>query len=186
SATGSSAASARRPSRPCTGRSRSRSSGARPGREIGWRSGATATPAWWPNCLFDGQTDDPLKRGGPPSERVNKTLASQMPRRLLALILTGAALFAPASPTAHRGPPHPDGGLGGDDRTDVYIKQLGLSQIFGYSAPDPGQRARSQSAYLVMDNDYRQSEYPRYSSPLPPMEVTAAHEYNHVLQFNYD
>src|SRR6266576_3098042 len=83
-------------------------------------------------------------------------------------------------------PPKPDEGLGGDSRTDVYIKQLGPSQIFGYSAPDPGQRARSQSAYLVMDNDYRQSEYPRYSNPLPPMEVTAAHEYNHVLQFGYD
>src|SRR5947208_1589602 len=63
---------------------------------------------------------------------------------------------------------------------------IGPSQIFGYSAPDPGQRTNSQSAYLVMDNDYRQSEYPRYSSPLPPMEVTAAHEYNHVLQFGYD
>jgi hypothetical protein len=83
-------------------------------------------------------------------------------------------------------PPKPDEGLGGDDRTDVYIKQLGPSQIFGYSAPDPGQRTNSQHAYLVMDNDYRQSEYPRYSNPLPPMEVTAAHEYNHVLQFNYD
>jgi hypothetical protein len=83
-------------------------------------------------------------------------------------------------------PPKPDGSLGGNDKTDVYIKQLGPSQIFGYSAPDPGQRTNSQSAYLVMDNDYRQSEYPRYSNPLPPMEVTAAHEYNHVLQFNYD
>ena len=82
--------------------------------------------------------------------------------------------------------PKPDGGAGGNDKTDVYIKQLGPSQIFGYSAPDPGQRTNQQSAYLVMDNDYRQSEYPRYSNPLPPMEVTAAHEYNHVLQFNYD
>ncbi|MFL5885320.1 MAG: Ig-like domain-containing protein [Thermoleophilaceae bacterium] len=83
-------------------------------------------------------------------------------------------------------PPNPDGGLGGNDKVDVYIKQLGPSQIFGYSAPDPGQRSNSQHAYLVMDNDYRQSEYPRYSNPLPPMEVTAAHEYNHVLQFGYD
>jgi hypothetical protein len=83
-------------------------------------------------------------------------------------------------------PPTPDGALGGNDKTDVYIKQLGPSQIFGYSAPDPGQKTNSQSAYLVMDNDYRQSEYPRYSNPLPPMEVTAAHEYNHVLQFGYD
>jgi hypothetical protein len=82
--------------------------------------------------------------------------------------------------------PNADGAAGGDGRTDVYIKQLGPSRIFGYSAPDPGQRTNSQHAYLVMDNDYRQSEYPRYANPLPPMQVTAAHEYNHVLQFGYD
>jgi hypothetical protein len=37
-----------------------------------------------------------------------------------------------------------------------------------------------------MDNDYIQAEYQRYSDPLPPLRVTAAHEYNHVLQFGYD
>ncbi|MEA2404972.1 MAG: hypothetical protein QOE08_1619 [Thermoleophilaceae bacterium] len=75
---------------------------------------------------------------------------------------------------------------GGDGLTDVYIKQLGNQKIFGYSSPDPDQETRTQFAYLVMDNDYSQAEYSRYSDPLPPMEVTAAHEYNHVLQFGYD
>ena len=37
-----------------------------------------------------------------------------------------------------------------------------------------------------MDNDFSHAEYPRYTDPLLPMEVTAAHEYNHVLQFGYD
>jgi hypothetical protein len=83
-------------------------------------------------------------------------------------------------------PPNPDGGLGGNDKTDVYIKDLGAQRIFGYSAPDPGQTGNSEHAYLVLDNDYSQSQYPRYSNPLPAMEVTAAHEYNHVLQFGYD
>ena len=80
-----------------------------------------------------------------------------------------------------------DGTRGGDvDKTDVYIKQLGDQGIFGYSTPDPNQKGSSQFAYLVLDNDFRQSEFPRYASPLEPMEVTAAHEYNHVLQFGYD
>ena len=83
--------------------------------------------------------------------------------------------------------PTPDGTRGGDmNKVDVYIKQLGNQGIFGYSTPDPGQETNSQAAYLVMDNDFSHAEYPRYTDPLAPMQVTAAHEYNHVLQFGYD
>jgi hypothetical protein len=73
------------------------------------------------------------------------------------------------------------------DKTDVYIKEVGSQGIYGYSAPDPNQHSFSQAAYLVMDNDYNATQFPRYGGdPLQPMEVTAAHEYNHVLQFGYD
>jgi hypothetical protein len=82
-------------------------------------------------------------------------------------------------------PPKPDG-RGGDDRTDVYIKNIGPDGIFGYAAPDPGQQGQQVAAYLVMDNDYSQAEYSNYPNFLAPLQVTAAHEYNHVLQFNYD
>ena len=72
-------------------------------------------------------------------------------------------------------------------KADVYIKEIGSQGIYGYSAPDPQQRSNSQAAYLVMDDDYNTTQFPRYDGdPLPPMEVTAAHEYNHVLQFGYD
>jgi hypothetical protein len=72
-------------------------------------------------------------------------------------------------------------------KTDVYIKEVGDQGIYGYSAPDPGQSGAKQFAYLVMDNDYNVTQFPPYGgNALPPMEVTAAHEYNHVLQFNYD
>ena len=83
--------------------------------------------------------------------------------------------------------PRSDGTRGGDaDKVDVYLKQLGDQGIFGYATPDPGQETNSQAAYLVVDNDFSPSEYPRYSNPLLPLQVTAAHEYNHVLQFGYD
>jgi hypothetical protein len=91
--------------------------------------------------------------------------------------------------------PKPDGSRGCPNsapdcmnKTDVYIKDLGGQGIYGYSAPDPGQgTSLSQQAYLVMDNDYSAQQFPKYGgNPLAPMEVTAAHEYNHVLQFNYD
>jgi hypothetical protein len=79
------------------------------------------------------------------------------------------------------------GPAGCSAKTDVYIKEVGDQGIYGYSAPDPGQNGDRQFAYLVMDNDYNASQFPQYGgNALPPMEVTAAHEYNHVLQFNYD
>jgi hypothetical protein len=72
-------------------------------------------------------------------------------------------------------------------KTDVYVKEVGSQGIYGYSAPDPDQKSFHQAAYLVMDDDYNATQFPRYGGdPLQPMEVTAAHEYNHVLQFNYD
>jgi hypothetical protein len=92
-------------------------------------------------------------------------------------------------------PPKSDGSLGcGDNapencagKTDVYIKEIGSQGIYGYAAPDPDQNSFHQYAYLVMDDDYNATQFPRYEGdPLQPMEVTAAHEYNHVLQFNYD
>lgn len=75
-------------------------------------------------------------------------------------------------------PPLSDGSRGGNSKTDVYIAQLGDQGIFGYAATESG-----GSAYQVMDNDY--SEFDP-TTPVDARQVTAAHEYNHVLQFAYD
>ena len=89
-------------------------------------------------------------------------------------------------------PPKGDGRHGGGlNLTDIYLKNLGGTGIYGYTSPDPGQLSAPGSghslyAYLVMDNSFDASKFPQYSSPLTPLEVTLAHEYNHVLQFNYD
>jgi hypothetical protein len=77
--------------------------------------------------------------------------------------------------------PKSDGTRGGNGRTDVYIKQIGNRGIFGYAAPE--QNSVSSYAYLVMDDDY--SEF-GFANPIDALRVTAAHEYNHVLQFTYD
>jgi hypothetical protein len=91
-------------------------------------------------------------------------------------------------------PPTSDGARGcpGQDascmnRTDVYIADVGGQSIYGYAGPDPGQRSLSQAAFLVMDDDYSADQFPKYGGDaLAPLRVTAAHEYNHVLQFGYD
>ena len=71
---------------------------------------------------------------------------------------------------------------GGDGRFDVYLVDLG-TQIYGYAATDPQPSAPTLYSYMVLDNDYAGFGYP---DPAVPLEVTAAHEYNHVLQYGID
>ena len=72
-------------------------------------------------------------------------------------------------------------GKGAEGQVDVYVTNLG-KRLYGYAAPDGGQRGQRRYAYLVLDNNY--VGFP--TNPLDSMRVTVAHEYNHILQFNYD
>ncbi|HEX6456497.1 MAG TPA: MXAN_6640 family putative metalloprotease [Solirubrobacterales bacterium] len=87
--------------------------------------------------------------------------------------------------------PRSDGTMGGrNGKTDVYLSQIG-GELFGYAAPDRGQATKQHRiprrlhGYLVLDNDYSAFEFP-HTKPLRDLEVTFAHEYNHILQFGYD
>ncbi len=87
--------------------------------------------------------------------------------------------------------PKSDGRMGsGNGKTDIYLSQIG-GELFGYAAPDPGQTSKAHPlprrlhGYLVLDNDYSAFEFPG-TKPLNDIEVTLAHEYNHILQFAYD
>src|SRR3954447_17679811 len=87
--------------------------------------------------------------------------------------------------------PRSDGRRGGrNGKTDVYLSQIG-GELFGYAAPDRGQATKQHriprrlDGYLVLHNDYSAFEFPG-TKPLSDLEVTFAHEYNHILQFGYD
>jgi Family of unknown function (DUF6055) len=87
--------------------------------------------------------------------------------------------------------PKSDGRMGGGNgKTDIYLSQIG-GELFGYAAPDRGQASRQHRmprrlyGYLVLDNDYSSFEFPG-TTPTHDLEVTLAHEYNHILQFGYD
>jgi hypothetical protein len=86
--------------------------------------------------------------------------------------------------------PAPDSGHGGNDKTDVYIEDLYTNErVFGYVASDPGQArdpAVPHSAYMVLDKDYSRYAHGDAAGGLAAERVTAAHEYNHVLQDAYD
>ncbi len=88
-------------------------------------------------------------------------------------------------------PPKSDGTMGGGKgKTDIYLSQIG-GALFGYAAPDRGQATRAHRlprrlhGYLVLDNNYDPFEFPG-TTQLGDLEVTIAHEYNHILQFGYD
>jgi hypothetical protein len=72
-------------------------------------------------------------------------------------------------------------GRGGAGQVDIYLLDLGR-QLFGYATTDTRRPRRTEPGYLVIDNDYRGFG----GNPLELMQATMAHEYNHVLQFNYD
>ncbi|MGC1165233.1 MAG: MXAN_6640 family putative metalloprotease [Solirubrobacterales bacterium] len=79
---------------------------------------------------------------------------------------------------------------GGKGKTDIYLSQIG-GELFGYAAPDRGQATKQHPiprrlhGYLVLDNDYSAFEFPGTSVD-EDLQVTLAHEYNHILQFGYD
>jgi hypothetical protein len=87
--------------------------------------------------------------------------------------------------------PRSDGRKGGGrGKTDIYLDEIG-GALFGYAAPDRGQATRAHRlprhlhGYLVLDNNYDPREFPG-TTPQHDLEVTIAHEYDHILQFGYD
>lgn len=83
--------------------------------------------------------------------------------------------------------PKPDGVLGGNALTDVYLANIGDDSLYGYCASDdPGSpNTWDRWAYCVLDNDYSPAEFPN-NTPLENLQVTIAHEYFHAVQFAYD
>jgi hypothetical protein len=80
--------------------------------------------------------------------------------------------------------PPSDRGKSGNSKTDIFLKNIDKFGLYGYAATDPGQRGPRRYSYLVVDNDYK--NFQNYPNPLLPLQVTMAHEYNHVIQFGYD
>lgn len=79
-------------------------------------------------------------------------------------------------------PPVPDGAVamhGPDERTDIYLADLGGYGMYGYCTVDNQQ---SKAAYCVMDEDFEEFIAP----PGKSLRVTAAHEFFHAVQFRYN
>jgi len=82
--------------------------------------------------------------------------------------------------------PEADGSRGGNGLLDIYLQDLGGRGLYGYCDSDEPRTAggpRDAWAYCAFDNDYR--EFPTHT-PQQNLEVTAAHELFHAVQFAYD
>jgi hypothetical protein len=79
---------------------------------------------------------------------------------------------------------------GGDNRTDIYLANIGSDGVYGYCSTDDPELydldgRYDLSAYCVLDNDYAEDVFDNLT-PLENMQVTAAHEFFHAIQFAYD
>ncbi|MBI4690026.1 MAG: hypothetical protein HY754_07135 [Nitrospirae bacterium] len=77
-------------------------------------------------------------------------------------------------------PTFKDGTAGGDNRFDVYLKDL---SAYGYTAYE----ASPDDTYIVVENDFSgfPSNLDSEGSQKGAMKVTAAHEFFHAIQFRY-
>jgi hypothetical protein len=77
---------------------------------------------------------------------------------------------------------------GRNGKLDVYLADVGGRGIYGYCTSDDPRRARSfaVSAYCVVDDDFSRRQFSAGTSGRRALEVTAAHEFFHAVQFAYD
>ncbi|MDX8381591.1 MAG: hypothetical protein R8M14_05710 [Ghiorsea sp.] len=86
--------------------------------------------------------------------------------------------------------PPSDGGLGGDNKYDIYLLNIGGAGIYGYVTSDATSYLgtpfpNSSYSHMVIDNDFSLSQF-GYTDPLVPAKVTLAHEFFHSIQNGYD
>lgn len=85
--------------------------------------------------------------------------------------------------------PKPDGVAGGNAKTDIYLEDTGAESLYGYCTSDqpiPNPPPSYDAwAYCVLDNDYASDQFPT-NTPVENLQVTAAHEYFHAIQYAYD
>jgi hypothetical protein len=73
-------------------------------------------------------------------------------------------------------------------RIDIYLQDVGRFGLYGYcTTDDPKYSQQSNvSAYCVFDDDFSKKQFGGAATGIAALKVTAAHEFNHAIQFSYD
>lgn len=98
---------------------------------------------------------------------------------------TAKSVLATYAAAGYRAP-ESDGTKGGNAKLDIYLLDLGSQGLYGYcdsDDPPSGHGPFDAPAYCAFDNNY--AEFPSHT-PLENLQVTAAHELFHAVQFAYD
>jgi hypothetical protein len=72
---------------------------------------------------------------------------------------------------------------------DVYLQNVGAKGEFGETQDDTPVTAVSFTSYIIIDNDFSAAEFGTQITPYDPvkaLEITAAHEFHHAIQFGYN
>jgi len=143
-------------------------------------------------ALAQGVLSGPVLYRDAPAFRVHYTLTGQ-DRTTEAFVDELVAAFEQvydAQVTALGWPaPPPDGGLGGDNRFDIYVANLKRNEdvTFGYARfEDPATGSPNRdgyTSYFVIENDFKEAGS---DNPLSLLRATLAHEFHHAIQFSFD
>ena len=76
-----------------------------------------------------------------------------------------------------------DSGMGGDNRYDIYVLDLGTG-YYGFAVPEGVAGQYQIPSFIELENDF--SGTPYQSDPIDGIKVTAAHNIFHAIQFGYD
>jgi hypothetical protein len=95
--------------------------------------------------------------------------------------------------TFNYGAPKGDGNSGShhggnpNSRIDIFIQDVGRFGLYGLcSTDDPRIQVQNDvSAYCIFDDGFSKKQFPGIHG-VNALKVTAAHEFNHAIQFNYD
>lgn len=80
-------------------------------------------------------------------------------------------------------PPPNDGGAGGSDAYDIYVKS---TNAYGWTDWDyPAISEKSYSSYITMRNNYKSYQF-LHNTELENIQITAGHEFFHAIQLGYD
>ncbi|MBD0317910.1 MAG: hypothetical protein ICV71_05245, partial [Thermoleophilia bacterium] len=77
---------------------------------------------------------------------------------------------------------------GPNGKLDVYIADVGADGLYGYCTSDDPRRRwrRAVSAFCVVDDDFAAGQFEGTATGRRALEVTAAHEFFHAVQYAYD
>ncbi len=162
------------------------------GRNMSWGVGAAAaSPACHPTRPICVHWTDRGDHAVPPADGDGDGIPDQVERTLAAVTTSWATIVGKLgfrAPLADKR----SSVDGGDNRFDVYLADTGSAGLAGYTSSDDARladgstyRYRDVSAFIVLDNDYKASQFNQGTS-LGNLRVSAAHELFHAVQFAYD